>query len=210
MSKINIAVYGCGNMSEGLVRGIYNKNSNILFHTYTPSFTSAKNLADKVNGVSYKNITDIPVCDFYLIACKPQQISELSSNLKGLIAKDRPIISILAGTTIDSLIKNLDHDKIIRVMPNAPCLISEGVNLVYMSNHVEKNEGDTLISLLEYVSKVIVLKNESEIDKFTGISASGPAYIFEIARILTTKATQLGMKSEEATSMVNQMIYGSA
>jgi pyrroline-5-carboxylate reductase len=210
MSKIKIAVYGCGNMANGLIRGIYNQNKEIEFHTYTPSHVRAKSLADAVNGVAHQEIADIPECDFYLIACKPQQISDLGKRLKGLIANDKTIISILAGTTVQTLIKNLEQDRIIRVMPNIPCLISEGISLVYLTDNIEKSENSFIINQLEFVSKVIVVQKESKIDEYIGISASGPAYIFELARILSTKASQLGLPEEEAISMVNQMIYGSA
>ena len=207
---MKIAVYGCGNMASALINGIYQFNNDLEIHTFTPSFKRAELLATLVKGKAHKEVQTIPLCDFYLIACKPQQVEELSIMLADVLPDESNIISILAGTTVDKLKNLFRSQKIIRVMPNTPCLVGEGVNLVYSSPEVNESEKTYITEQLSLVSTVFTLKKESEIDDYVGISGSGPAYIFEISRILSAKAESLGLKKEDANLMANKMIFGSA
>jgi pyrroline-5-carboxylate reductase len=210
MSKINIAVLGCGNMAQALVKGMYKSNHEIEFHTYTPSHSKALKLANEVNGISYKNLNEIPDCRFYLIACKPNQVKDLGESIKGYIDPSAIIISILAGTTVSSLQTIFKNNNIIRVMPNTPCLIGEGVNLVYASSSIEQKDFDYIKTQLEYVSTLFEMKEENQIDDFIGVSSSGPAYVFEIARILAKKLQALGLEPSAAKLMTNKVLYGSS
>lgn len=207
---MEIAVLGCGNMASALVEGMFQHDENLKFHTFTPSFTRAEKLANNVSGKSYKDIEDIPECDFYMIACKPQQVEELSKSLLQSLPKDKNILSILAGTGSKQLSDLFNSKKIIRVMPNTPCLVGEGVNLVYFSEEVSEQTRTFIVNQLENISEVFQLKEEKGIDDYVGISGSGPAYIFEIARILAAKAKSLGLEDYDASIMANQMIYGAA
>ncbi|MBT7608845.1 MAG: pyrroline-5-carboxylate reductase [Bacteriovoracaceae bacterium] len=210
MSKIKIAVLGCGNMADALVRGIHTANKNIEFHTYTPSFTRAKKLANIVSGQSHQNIKELPDCDFYLIACKPHQVEELGTSLCGEIKESAIIVSILAGTKIEKLITVFKNKNIIRVMPNTPCLIGEGINLVFASESISDKNYNYIKTQLESLSTIFTMTKEHQIDDYIGITSSGPAFVFEIARVLIKEAEELGLDSSLAKNMINKMLYGSS
>ncbi len=205
-----IAVFGCGNMAYALVKGIYGQNKNLEFHTYTPSYVRAKKLAEEVNGMSYQSLLEIPECDYYLLACKPQQLKELSLSLENKISKEKVLISILAGIHSEKIKDLFGCEKIIRVMPNTPCLIREGVSLLYGTEQVSKADLDFIKKQLTSVSKVFLFKEEGKIDEFVAVSGSGPAYLFEMARILIKNIQNLGLSERDSELMVKQMLYGSS
>lgn len=208
--QTKVAVYGCGNMSQALIEGIHAHNKNIEFHTYTPSYIRAEELAQKVSGHAWKELNDIPACDYYLIACKPQQVKDLAQSLEGVLPENQVIISILAGTTVDQLKDLFKTEKVIRIMPNTPSLVGEGANLLFSSPETGNEQVQFIEEQLKFISKVFNLNEESEIDNYVAISGSGPAYIFEIARILSLHAQEEGMSKDDARLMANQMIFGSA
>ncbi len=141
---MKIGVLGCGNMATAVVLGIHNQNKNIEFHCYTPSYTRARDLAEKVNGKAHKELTSFVDMDYWIVACKPQQVQNLANNLNGKL-KNTNIVSFLAGTTIDNLGKIFSSQNIIRIMPNTPVKIGEGITLLTSSSECS-NQFESLVS----------------------------------------------------------------
>lgn len=202
--------FGCGNMARAIIEGMYSSKSNLSYMLYTPSKTRAQQLAIDVNGVVLDELTTIPVSDYYMISCKPQQLDDLSKKIKGKLNPEATIISILAGTTVESLQEALGVKNILRIMPNTPTLVGAGVNAFYFSDSFDTEKKNELIELFSSFSKVFTFDQENEIDKITGFSGSGPAYVFEFSRLLTEKMISMGIDSEVATEMIKWTMYGSA
>lgn len=206
---MKIAVLGCGNMASALVEGM-NKSSSIKTVCYTPSNTRAVELSEKTGGESVLNISELPECDIYMIACKPQQFDELADKLAKCVKADSLIMSILAGTTTTYISKRLNTSKVIRVMPNTPSLVGEGVNALYFTDDVNKKMKNEVINLFDSFSNVFVFEKEDEIDLITGFSGSGPAYIFEFARIMIEKMTSYGIDPNSASKMIKHTFLGAS
>jgi pyrroline-5-carboxylate reductase len=206
----NLVSFGCGNMARAIIEGMKSKNNNINYTLYTPSKTRAISLAKDVDGIVLEDLDTIPKANYYMISCKPQQLDELSKSIKGKLDPDSIIISILAGTTVKRLQEAFGVKIVLRIMPNTPTLVGAGVNAFYFSNDFDSNSKSDLINLFSSFSKVFTFNNENEIDKITGFSGSGPAYIFEFSRLLTNKMISMGIDSEIAEEMIKWTVYGSA
>jgi pyrroline-5-carboxylate reductase len=210
VEKIKMAILGCGNMTTPLVESFSQQFDNIDLYTYTPSQVRAKELAEKVKGTFCPTLKDIPTCSFYLIGCKPQQFDELAKDLGPFLEGECTIISLMAGKSVEVIKKYLNVKKVVRLMPNTPVKVGQGVHLIYFSPEVEENEARLLEELFSSCGEVFVFENEDQINLVTPYCGSGPAYIFEMARILISDLQSKGISQVGAEKMIKQMIYGAS
>ena len=152
-----------------------------------------------------KSLPDNPaVC---LIAVKPQIIFEAISNLNGYKQSETLFISIAAGITLKQLEQAISSDStIIRAMPNTPSAVGKGITAL-IGNSAAKNE-HILISkiLLEKISEVVELEHEDQMDIVTGLSGSGPAYVFYLIESLTNAGIELGLSKEKALHLAKATV----
>ena len=209
-----IGVIGCGNMASAIVSGIHEVFGDEKFVTYTPSFTRAHELAEKVDGKAVKELKGLAECEYLLIGCKPQQFSDLAANLvKDVVnLKDKYIISMMAAVSVESIEKKLGSAHITRVMPNTPIRHGEGISLLLHSKAAlsqKKIEVSHVTKLFEACSQVFTMDDEVQFDKVTTISGSGPAYIFYLAEVMAQTLKSWGMNEEEGTKLAIQLMKGS-
>lgn len=207
-----IAIIGCGNMAEAIVQGFHKKNKNISFLTYTPSFLRAESLAKKVSGRAVKNLIELQEASAFVIACKPQQLLDLSKNIKkaGLDLRSKHIISILAATPIEVLEKELVASRITRVMPNTPSALGLGMSLILNSKSVWIEDRSLVNDFFNACGEVHELNTEEEFDQVTTVASSGPAYVFLFAKTMVDKLTTWGISHEDSKKIVIQMFRGSS
>jgi len=208
---MKIGVLGCGNMAAAVVLGIHRKYSELEFHCYTPSFTRAEVLSENLQdrGFSYKNLSDIPDMDYWFVACKPQQVESLAKNLKHKLT-DANIVSFLAGTTIDTLQSLFCSKSVLRIMPNTPIKIGEGISLLTAASECGAEFKSSVEEHLASCGRVISLKTEKELDQLTLFSGCGPAYIFYFAKTLEEKMEAMGFSSDISRPLINQLFVGSS
>ena len=201
-----LILIGCGKMGSAMLAGWLDSGipaSSIWISDPQPSaWLSA-------TGVNInKSLPDNPaVC---IIAVKPQIISEAVSNLKGYKQSETLFISIAAGITLKQLEQAISSDsKIIRAMPNTPSAVGKGITAL-IGNSAAKNE-HILISkiLLEKISEVVELEHEDQMDIVTGLSGSGPAYVFYLIESLTNAGIELGLSKEKALHLAKATVAGS-
>lgn len=200
---MKIAVLGCGNLATAVI----SKIEGFELHTYTPSFTKAEKLAKLKDGIAHKELSDIPECDFVVLGMKPQQFKDFAKEYSKYFSSNSTVISLLAGTDVKTISKALGAKKIARVMSNTPALIGEGLHALYFQN-IEDTQ--IIKDLFMTSGKVITLENEEQIDAITHFSGSGPAYVFDMARILVNELTSRGIKSEDAKLAISQTLLGSS
>lgn len=210
MKKLKMAILGCGNMATPLVENFCNQFDNIDIFTYTPSKKRAKDLAERLGGQFCATLKEIPSCNFYLVGCKPQQFGDLSKELRPLLKGDETIVSLMAGKNVRVIKNELKIQKVVRLMPNTPVKVGQGVHLIYFSPEVEENEQALLEELFSSCGEVFVFGQEEQIDLVTPYCGSGPAYIFEMARILISDLQTRGISQMGAEKMIKQMIYGAS
>lgn len=208
---MNIAVLGCGNMASQLVIQMHKANKNIQFFTYTPSKTKAKILADKVNGHLVNSLSEFNIdeIDYWLVGCKPQQVKDLAEDFHGQL-ENKIIVSMLAATNINKISTLFKTDNIIRIMPNTPIGLGQGITLVNVSKNLNQTKKENFINTLKDGSYIIETKSENEIDELTVFSGSGPAYIFNFAYSLEKKLVSMGYEEVMARELINKLFVGSS
>jgi pyrroline-5-carboxylate reductase len=147
-------------------------------------------------------------CEVLIIAVKPQSFDELVKNA-GVEIKNKLIISIMAGITIDRIRQKTGSDKIVRAMPNLPVEIKKGMIGWTATEKVSAKEKELIKIIFDPLGEQIELENESRIDFITALSGSGPAYFFYLAELIAEKAKKMGFSEKEAMLIAEQTLIGS-
>lgn len=207
MTCLKIGVFGCGVMGRALVLGMKARFPNAEFHLFTPSKIKAQELAELTEGKCINDASEMPKdLDWYMLAFKPQSLGEFHFDF----APESKIISILAGVKTSKLIEKFHSKKIIRLMPNTPSSLGLGANLLFLNSSFKKDEIEEVHSLLSAAGKVFLMKTEEDLDLTTAFSGSGPALIFEIARIFEIELNRMTDGRVPAKEIVAQTFFGSA
>lgn len=177
---MKILFLGCGNMGSSIAKGIYENNPNYMLLTHTPSGRSAKSLAQAVNGTYIQVLNkDSLNVDIIFIGCKPQQFPELREQLKGLLIDKTIIISIMAGYALEDLKSYLQHQRIVKFMPNTPIKVNAGTGIIHYSTDLNKIEKQTVDKLFQGLSDNIEVGSEEDMNKLMLVFGSGPAFVYE-------------------------------
>lgn len=199
---MRIGFFGCGNMGAALAEGFKKNHPGVELYFFTPSKTKAQVLAEKTGGHFVNFLVDMPKdLDWYILAFKPQSLSEFSFQFK----EDAKILSVLAGTGIETLTKKFQVKNIARLMPNTPSSVGFGANL-FFSDFESGVMKDYLLAL----GKLFTMKSEAELDAITAFSGSGPALLFEYARLFEKHFVAIAGNNPEVREIITQTFLGSA
>ena len=212
MSKIGFI--GAGNMAQALMGGIlrdFDQSKNVIAHQVYASDVNHDILhvvKQKFPLVctSFDNKELARECDVLFLSVKPQKIDEVLIEL-GRHVGNKLVVSIAAGVTIAKLQQGLVEARVIRVMPNTPCLVSEGMSALCYSDNVAKSDIDLIQSILNLVGETVVVE-ERLINAVTGLSGSGPAFVYEIAKALILGGTSSGLTEADARKLAAQTMVG--
>ncbi len=131
-------------------------------------------------------------------------------DMKGALKEEQLVLSIAAGIGIAAIKKGLGHDAVVRVMPNTPAQVGEGMSVWTATSAVSNNHKDMAQTILRAMGKELHVPDEKYIDMATAVSGSGPAYVFLIMEALTDAAVHIGLPRETAGELVSQTVLGSA
>ena len=208
-----ILLIGCGHMGAALLKAWISK-TDYSFIVVDPSQFKKINRIFNNRVVAFKDIGSIKntnLIDIIIIAVKPEiTIQVMKSLSKHIFSKKIIYLSIVAGKKINFFNKFLPkNNQFIRVMPNMPVLVNQGMSCLFANENVSSKNKKTINSLFLQVGKTLWLKNEIEINKVTAISGSGPGYIFLIVDAFEKAALQLGLDKIATKKLVHQTILGS-
>jgi pyrroline-5-carboxylate reductase len=145
-----------------------------------------------------------------LLAVKPQKMNEALASIKGGVRKDALVLSIAAGITLSRLAAGLPkQQRIIRIMPNTPCLIGRGASAYSLGPHATPADGRLVGELLSAVGAVFELP-ERLLDAVTGLSGSGPAFVYTMIEALTAGGVSVGMAPDLAAELAARTVAGAA
>ncbi|MDC0587163.1 pyrroline-5-carboxylate reductase [bacterium] len=209
-----ILLVGCGHMGSALLSAWMNLKSHSLTVVDPLSYSYLKKKYYKKKIIFFDktpNQNEIKKFDIIIFAIKPQIAKKVLSEYCNFEFKKNSLItSIVAGKKISFFKKNIKNAiQIVRVMPNMPALIGEGVSCLVSKKNISKNNKKTINDLFLKVGKTIWLKNEIEIDKATAISGSGPGYVFTIIDAFEKASQKMGFPKNIAREMVLSNILGS-
>jgi pyrroline-5-carboxylate reductase len=209
--KKSIAIIGCGNMGEAILSGLISKKyiaRNRIFAS-DKSVSRLKQIRKRyrVHTMS-SNMAACAMAETIILAIKPQGMEAVLSQITDII-KDRLVISIAAGKTIDFIKRKSRAKRIARAMPNMPALAGCSMTVLVFDRGISKPDMQKVKSIFNCIGKTIVL-DERYMDAVTAVSGSGPAYLFLLMEAMTKAAISLGLKKEIAYKLVAQTIYGSS
>jgi pyrroline-5-carboxylate reductase len=208
---MKVLVIGAGNMgltyAEGISKSKLLKKKNIMILD-----TSEEKLIE-LNKIShfdaFSDLEDcVPDADVIFIAVKPYHAEKLFERMKPLISSGQILISIMAGVTIQSIVDLTGLTKVVRAMPNLPAKIGKGLTSYVASPDVTRLELLTIASLLDTTGKSVHVSDENFIDASTGISGSGPAYVFYFMQSMMDAALQMGFSENVSKVLVSQTFTG--
>ena len=206
-SRTVLGIIGGGNMGSALVRGLlsgsFSAEEIVIVEKDNARIAELKHLFVNVEVSSH-----LPKCDSVVLAVKPADVVEVCGHL--LDAGVRQILSIAAGVKI-STIENLTSGKVavIRGMPNTPALIGQGASAMASSASCNAEDIAWAKTILLGVGTVVEV-TEDLIDAVTGLSGSGPAYIFLMAEALIAAGIQQGLSDQVSNELVRQLLVGSS
>lgn len=217
LANTKLAFIGCGVMAESIIAGLLRKNlvqANQISATH-PRENRRKELGEKYgievfeeNREAVEKIREN--ADSIVILCvKPQRIKGVLEELKGSVAPNQIVASIIAGARIETISEMLDNKKIVRAMPNTPSQIGAGITAWTCTESVSDAEKAQIKALLTALGKELHVETENMIDMATSLSATGPTYIFLVMEALTDAGVHLGFSREMAKELVQETMLGS-
>ncbi len=208
---MDIGIVGCGKMISAVCEAINDHSDSLNFKTYSKTFNSAKELASKLDGQACEQLNELDNVDYLFLGCKPQQFLEVSNAIKKqLNLNNTVIVSILAGTSTESISKELQSQKVIRLMPSMPIKESMGISLFYFSSAFNQEQKSEFISLFKNCSSNFMLETQKQFDQITTISSSGAAYVYFFTSIFADKLKDFGLSELDAKNMAIQLFLGSS
>ncbi|MEO8458540.1 MAG: pyrroline-5-carboxylate reductase [Chloroflexota bacterium] len=148
--------------------------------------------------------------EIVVLAVKPQEFTAAAVELAEVLEPKQTVMSIMAGLRIATLTEKLDHEAIIRAIPNTAAQIGESMSVWTATPAVSKPAREQVRLLLGVLGKEIYVDAEKYVDMATAVSSSGPAYVFLVMEAMIDAAVHIGLRREMAAPMVIQTLLGSA
>ena len=209
----SLGLIGAGRMGTALVRGFL--QAGILQIRQIIGSDPAESALDYLKqqtGVktTSKNTEVVKQSEVILIAVKPEVMRFVLQEIKSFVGKDQLVISIAAGIPLRSIEDGLGQGcRVIRVMPNTPCLVNAGAAAFSLGKSATHEDAGFVRSLFGTVG-LSVQVDEKHLDAVTGLSASGPAYVFLMIQALSDGGVKMGLPRSVATQLAAQTVLGAA
>jgi pyrroline-5-carboxylate reductase len=208
-----IAFIGAGNMGEALLGGLLTAKltdpANIIATDIRPERLQDLQNKWKIR-TSLDNRQAAQDADVILLCVKPQTISEVLAQLKGIIRGEQLVISILAGITTDTITYALTgKNPVVRAMPNIPAVVQTAATAICMGKFAQEEHRLIATRIFQSIGQVEVVA-ETQMDVVTGLSGSGPSYIYMIIEALSDGGVLMGLPRDVATRLASQTVLGSA
>jgi len=210
-----IGFIGTGHMARALARGFLKTQTvakDQLFG-YDINPDAAKRFADQTGGETMGSLKDLVThSDVVFLAVKPQQMGEVLRSLGSLRALgSNPLwITVAPGIPTRTYLKEIGNTaRLVRVMPNTPCLVGEGVCGFVVSEGVKPDDVKLATDLLATVGIAIQVP-ERYLDAVTGVSGSGPAYVYMMIEAMADGGVKMGLSRELAVQIAAQTVLGAA
>lgn len=208
-----LALIGAGKLGEGLLSGMLgsqmvpvSKVSATVAHQPRADY-----LAEKYGiRAGTNNREAVSGADLILVVLKPQQVKGFLHDVKKDLRKDALIISAAASVTTGLIERELGYAvRVVRAMPNTPCLIRHGMIAIARGKHATENDVRLAKEIFGSMGRTAVV-DEKHMDAITGLSASGPAYVYLIIESLAEAGVKLGLPRELSTELSAQTLLGAS
>ena len=210
---MKFALIGAGMMGSAIVTGIVNNkvlDAGEIFIS-DPDTERTEKLHERLGvNIAASNADAVKNADAVLMAVKPQFLDGALQSIKQAISPEILVISIVAGVPVSRYTDTLDVHRVVRVMPNTPAQIGEGVCGWYAADAVTPEQKTLAKNILSVLGMQFEVKRETDLDLITAVSGSGPAYVYLFIESMIDAAVQMGLPRPLSEKIVLQTVYGSA
>lgn len=203
---MNICFIGYGNMAKALAQS-FSQKANHAIYASAPSLTEGQ----LSNGVftHSSNLAFLSKADLVILAVKPVKAAEVLKEIVDKLPTSAVLLSIAAGLSLDWLAKHCKPQQlIVRGMPNTPIAVGEGATPFIANDYIKEAQKNAIESLFKPVSLTIWLNHEEDMNAFTALSGSGPAYVYLFLEALAEAGQHLGLSQNIATEFALQTASG--
>ncbi|SES78578.1 pyrroline-5-carboxylate reductase [Methanococcoides vulcani] len=206
-----IGFIGTGKMGESLIRGILGAHSDISIYASDVYEPALKKLNNELGiSVSTDNAHTIVNSDIVVLAIKPQILKGILAQIKDDITSDKLVISIAAGVPLAAIEDELNSDtRVIRVMPNIAATVAEAASAICTGTNATAEDAEVALEVFRSLGSAIEVP-EKLMDAVTGLSGSGPAYIFPVIEAMADGAVYEGLDRASAITLAAQTVLGAA
>lgn len=211
-SKSKIAFIGAGRMAEAIVSGIIRAG---LFRKADifASDRDEKRLKYFADSYGIRTFTEnkeaVTIADIIVLSVKPQAMLQVLEDIRNYARTQQLYISIAAGVPIGSIESRLPGCSVVRTMPNNPCLIGEGMTVLSRGKNAGEADLNTAKKIFSALGKTMVLE-EKMLDAATGLSGSGPAFVYRFIDALAEGGAKSGLPREAAYELAQQTVLGAS
>jgi len=204
-----VGFIGGGNMAEAIIKGIVDRHGKEIMVS-EPRDERRAYLGKTYRIQTTSNNKEVAThCDIIIIAVKPQDIDSVLKEVSDVISSEKTVVSIVAGITLSYLSSRLKTLKIVRIMPNTPALVQEGMSVMSMHECIHDKDIGLIRDIFMSIGRLLVL-SEKYMDAVTALSGSGPAFFAYFVEAMIEGAVKMGLGKEDATALAVQTLLGTS
>jgi pyrroline-5-carboxylate reductase len=210
---VKIGLVGCGFMGEAMLSAMVKKGITSPADVRVAEINDERSrLMSGTYGVDATADVEHAVqgADIVVFAVKPQEFDRAAHHLQGRFRREQTVMSIMAGVPIDRIARMLSHAGIVRVMPNTPAVVGEGMSVWTATPEVDEATRGQVASILGAMGLEVYVEDEKYLDMATALSGSGPGFVFMLIEAFVDAGVQIGFKRPVAEMLALQTFIGSA
>jgi pyrroline-5-carboxylate reductase len=210
--SMHVGIVGAGVMAEAIIGGLVaNRADPAGILASHPRRERREALAER-HGIRTvaANREALAEAEVLVLAVKPQMLARVMRELRGRMAADQVVVSIVAGATIRTLVEGLQHAAVVRAMPNTPSQIRRGITVWTASDACTARQRDLARAVLRALGDERRVDDEDFVAMATALSGTGPTYLFAVMEALIDAGVHLGFPRDLAHDLVVETLIGSA
>jgi pyrroline-5-carboxylate reductase len=208
---MKVGIIGCGNMGSALIAGLSREKAFEIF-VYDIDVLKAKEAVNRWSVKKAESPSGLAAgCPILILAVKPHDIENALKEIKSVFDSGKKIlISIAAGIKVAAMRKYIKKSLIARVMPNTPALVGEGVSGIFFDGPFTESDMKRVVDIFHTVGIAEIVKKEELLDAITGLSGSGPAYVFTFISALVDAGVLEGLPRDISRRLAVYTVSGAA
>ena len=212
LSDMTIAFIGSGVMAEAMIKGLLDQELLPAEHIIASDIRAERGeqLAERYHvSPTQDNVAAVRDSDIVVLSVKPQFVGEIFEDLgQGVVKPNAMVLSIVAGTTIDRIAKGLNHQAVVRVMPNTPAQVGMGMSVWTATSAISEAQRQQAKTILTALGEEIYVNHVDYLDMATALSGTGPTYVFLVMEALIDAGVHMGFSRRVAEQLVLQTMAG--
>ena len=212
LADARIAFVGAGVMAESMIAGLLKEAMIPPGHIIAshPRADRRQKLEERFAiQTAEGNREAAQAADLVVLTIKPQVLKAVMRQLFGSLSPDQVVVSVIAGAPIDVLMDGLGHEAVVRVMPNTPAQVGQGMSVWSTTPGVTEQQQGRVQSLLRALGEELWVEEEKYVDMATALSGTGPTYVFLMMEALIDAGVHMGFPRRIAEQIVLQTVSGS-